>query len=882
VSDGGYGGWYVGGAASETDVLRLTNLNASDVTLRKSGDDLFVKVNGTGHEIRVGYHFAGSWRSDWGIEKIEFADGTSWDLNAIGANLWVKGTTGNDNLGGSDRGERVFGDLGNDILNGWWGDDIYLYRSGDGSDVISESVSTWGDVLRFTDLNASDVTLRSDGTHLYIKVNATGHEIRVDNQFWNNGRGIERIEFANGTSWDLATINANAWYRGTAAADTMSGSDHDDVFFGDLGNDTLQGKVGSDVYVYRSGDGSDVISDVMWVSGGYGSYAYGGSSSEVDVLRLADLNASNVTLRRSGGDLYVKDNGTGQEVRVADHFTTAYAGIERIEFANGSSWDLAAINATAWIRGTTGNDTLNGFDSNDVLFGDLGNDTLNGGNGNDTYVYRSGDGADIISESVNSSGDVLRFTNLNATDVTLRSDGASLYVKVNATGHEIKVTNYFAATNRGIEKIEFADGSSWNLATINANAPIRGTDNAETLNGTSGNDTMEGLGGNDTLNGGSGNDTITGGLGDDTLDGGAGGDTYRYALGDGNDAIPDSGSSADLDVLRFTNLNAADVTLRYAGFDTFVRINATGHEIKVTSLVTGVPTGLRGIEKIEFADGTSRSLPSITADSWYAGTTGADTLQGSPYGGSYGPSGNDALAGGLGNDTLQGGHGSDVYVYASGDGNDVISAGYGTYGGASSEVDVLSLRNLNASDVTLRKSGNDLYVRDNATGQDIRVVNHFSTYWGIEKIDFGDGSSWNLATINANTWTQGTAGNDTMNGTSGNDRFDGLAGNDTLNGNNGDDVLMGGAGNDTLNGGSGSDAFIFRPGFGIDTISAFDDSVANDIIELSSAIFANFAAVQAASAQVGADVVITASPTDTITLKNCSLANLGTDDFRFT
>ena len=93
---------------------------------------------------------------------------------------------------------------------------------------------------------------------------------------------------------------------------------------------------------------------------------------------------------------------------------------------------------------------------------------------------------------------------------------------------------------------------------------------------------------------------------------------------------------------------------------------------------------------------------------------------------------------------------------------------------------------------------------------------------------------------------------------------------------------MGGAGNDTLNGGSGNDVFIFRPSFGIDVINAFDDSTTNDIIEVSSAIFANFAAVQAASAQVGADVVITASPSDAITLKNYNLANLGADDFRFT
>ena len=78
-------------------------------------------------------------------------------------------------------------------------------------------------------------------------------------------------------------------------------------------------------------------------------------------------------------------------------------GSRRSSSPTVSSWDLAAINANAWLRGTTGNDTVNGFDGNDTLFGDLGNDTFNGGKGDDVYVYRSGDGADIISESVSST-----------------------------------------------------------------------------------------------------------------------------------------------------------------------------------------------------------------------------------------------------------------------------------------------------------------------------------------------------------------------------------------------------------------------------------------------------------------------------------------------
>ncbi len=55
------------------------------------------------------------------------------------------------------------------------------------------------------------------------------------------------------------------------------------------------------------------------------------------------------------------------------------------------------------------------------------------------------------------------------------------------------------------------------------------------------------------------------------------------------------------------------------------------------------------------------------------------------------------------------------------------------------------------------------------------------------------------------TFRVGTAGRDTMNGTSGIDMLFGMDGNDTLNGYGGSDLLCGGNGADTLNGGDGND-----------------------------------------------------------------------------
>jgi len=85
-----------------------------------------------------------------------------------------------------------------------------------------------------------------------------------------------------------------------------------------------------------------------------------------------------------------------------------------------------------------------------------------------------------------------------------------------------------------------------------------------------------------------------------------------------------------------------------------------------------------------------------------------------------------------------------------------------------------------------------------------------------------------------------------------------------------------------MNGGAGNDSFVFNAGFGHDTLAAFGDAAGNqDIIDVSTAIFANFAAVQAHMTQQGANVLITVDAANDILVQGITLANLGADDFRF-
>jgi Ca2+-binding RTX toxin-like protein len=176
---------------------------------------------------------------------------------------------------------------------------------------------------------------------------------------------------------------------------------------------------------------------------------------------------------------------------------------------------------------------------------------------------------------------------------------------------------------------------------------ISGTPNADVLNGTAsvdviaggaGNDTLNGLAGNDTVQGGDGDDKLLGGVGADVLDGGAGNDYY----------IVD---------------NVGDVVLE-------TQAGAAGG---VDTVASGVSFTLgANVEKLMLSAGALNGTGNAL-DNWLKGGAGDNILKG--LGGAdelTGLDGADTLIGGAGADTLTGGTGVDKFVFAVGDGKDVI------------------------------------------------------------------------------------------------------------------------------------------------------------------------------------------------------------------
>jgi Ca2+-binding RTX toxin-like protein len=817
---------------ADIDTVELINLNASDVTLSRDWTWLDIYINATGERLRIQEEFASP---VYGVDQIKFADGTIWDRTKLAASYIYQGSAGSDSLNpgstaadtisglagddalyGAAGDDTLIGGTGNDYLRGDLGNDIYLYSKGDGNDQIEDASTSLTDidVLRLKDLNAADVTLSRIGNDLRVGVNQNGAVITVTNQFYNwtdEHRGIEEIQFADGAVWSLATIVQNTAFRGTAAGEYLPSNSVDaDTIIGGLGNDTLSGAAGSDVYVYAHGDGDDTIVD--------GSP----STADIDVLRLIDLNASQITLSRNVNALFVVDNTNGAKITVQDQYysTTQNWGIEKIEFADGTAWNLAQILANAPFRGTSGNDTLltNSVGA-DTIVGGLGNDYMCGASGSDIYVYAHGDGDDAIDDESGSTTeiDVLRLVGFTSSEIAITRDTRDLFITDSATGSVITVQYQFYSTtaNWGIERIEFGDGAAWDLTQILANIATAGT---------AGDDTMSGTAGVDHLAGGKGNDTyIVNHAGDVVIEQVAGGidnvqSSVTHTLAANIESLVLTGTSAingtgNAGANTLTGNVAANVLDGGAGADSL--IGGAGNDTYIVDNIGDAITEATGGGTDAVQSSVSYTLAAnvetltLTGDAFIDGTGNglANTITGN--------TGDNKLDGGAGNDTLNGGGGNDTYYVDST--TDVINeaVGAGTDSVFSAATYTLAA---NVENLTLTGSG-----AINGTGN--TLANVLTGNSGANKLTGGDGDDTYVVQNTTDTVVEAAGkGNDTvlssvtftlsadvenltLTGTAAiNGTGNTLA--NVLTGNSADNTLSGGTGADKLAGKAGNDTYV--------------------------------------------------------------------------
>ncbi|ULA63472.1 MAG: hypothetical protein LZF86_110168 [Nitrospira sp.] len=671
--------------------------------------------------------------------------------------------------------------------------------------------------------------------------------------------------------------------NGTPSNDYMAGDYGNDVYNGGAGNDVMQDWGGSDTYLFGVGSGQDTVQDWGWEPADIDTVQITNGVMPASLFIIQDWATNNgaLTLRLAQSDDQMVIGNT----------------IEQIRFADGTVWDAAAIQAHSgplivgnqsndflygtqvgdYMQGLQGDDTLNGYDGNDALLGGSGNDQLLGGWGDDTYnggvgndVMQDAGGSDTYLFGVGSGQDTVQdwgwepaeidtvqvssavaSTNLLITQDWMTSSGA-LTLRLAQSDDQMVIGN-------SIEQIQFADGTRWDAAAMQArvqqvqmgiassdylsggwpNNYLDGGAGDDFLQGSAGIDTLLGGAGNDQLSGGAGNDVYNGGAGNDLLQDWGGSDTYLFGAGSGQDTVQDGGwGPTDIDTVQIMNgvtpasllvtqdwaTNPGGLTLRLAQSDDQLVIQSGS-----------------AIEQIQFADGTRWDAAAMQArvqqvqigtanndylsggwpNNYLDGGAGDDFLQGSAgIDTLLGGAGNDQLSGGVGNDVYNGGAGndamqdwgdSDTYLFGVGSGQDTVQ----DWGWEPAEIDTVQIMDgVMPSSLFITQdwvTSNGALTLRLAQSDDQMVIGNT-----IEQIRFADGTVWDAAAMQARVQQSqiGTEGIDYLWGSDASNYLQGLGGNDHLNGNEGDDVLLGGADDDSLNGGQGND--MLNGGAGVD------------------------------------------------------------------
>ncbi len=239
-------------------------IHAEDIKISRQGTDMLLQniKNGEKITIRNAYSYTDG---NGYLENIEFADGTVWSkedmqekvseitgtegndtlygytiaygykedetFNAGAGNDTVRGNSGNDIIYGEAGNDYLYGEYGNDILvggigndklDGGVGNDTYIFGKGDGSDCITDSDSTEGnvDVLQIGE-EAKKLSFTRVGSNLLISILDTEDTITINNWYNSDANKIETINSADG--YTLSHSQVDLLIQSMASFESSSG-----------------------------------------------------------------------------------------------------------------------------------------------------------------------------------------------------------------------------------------------------------------------------------------------------------------------------------------------------------------------------------------------------------------------------------------------------------------------------------------------------------------------------------------------------------------------------------------------------------------------------------------------------------------------------------
>lgn len=310
---------------------------------------------------------------DLGTLILGGGDDAAWQALA-GFELTVRGGGGDDRLHIEGIASDIYGDAGNDTLDGYRCD---VLDGGTGTDSFSlDLAGTAAVTATLTGLAAGTVTLGAT---------VLGH---VETGFIEFGSGGDNITLGD---------DAHITLQGGEGADTLTGGLLGDTLRGGNGADSLTGNGGADSL--EGGFGDDRV------FGGVGDYVSGGEGVDYLALYLEGLGQSlachlqqDVVVYMGGvaqaeihdfetGEFWLGSGGDDFDAGYLQ--TTAHGGLgdDTLTCTASAGQKYYGDNGDDELSGGSGSDLLSGGAGLDVLIGNGGGDTLFGGGGADVYLF---------------------------------------------------------------------------------------------------------------------------------------------------------------------------------------------------------------------------------------------------------------------------------------------------------------------------------------------------------------------------------------------------------------------------------------------------------------------------------------------------------------
>lgn len=260
------------------------------------------------------------------IENLTFSAATSTALAWNGNKLsnTITGSNGNDTLIGFDGNDALNGGAGNDTLDGGLGNDTL--SGGAGNDVMRGGANN--DIYIVDAIGDQTIESLNDGTDT-VRTTLTTYTLADNIESLNaSATTISALSFSgNALANTITGSNGNDLLSGLDGNDTLNGGAGNDVLKGGAGNDVLAGGAGLDVFVFdaaRAVAGIDTIQSytvaddsIQLARSAFGGLAAGTLAASAFVIGAAAADASDrIIYDSTTGGLFFDPDGTGAQAKL--------------------------------------------------------------------------------------------------------------------------------------------------------------------------------------------------------------------------------------------------------------------------------------------------------------------------------------------------------------------------------------------------------------------------------------------------------------------------------------------------------------------------------------------------------------------------------------